>query len=139
MIQGKTFFKINKEDDRIEFYCTDGHVYIMEHHQDCCETVVIDDINGDLDDLIGTPILKYDEVTNDGKDKSLSPDLYEMSEDAESSTWTFYHFATIKGYVTIRWYGYSNGYYSESASFYKSDKNYLDEWRDYKLNEILKN
>lgn len=139
MIQGKTFFKINKEDDRIEFYCTDGHVYIMDHHQDCCETVTIDDIIGDLDDLIGTPILKYEEVTSDGKDQSLPSGIYEISKDDESSTWTFYRFATIRGYVTIRWYGYSNGYYSESVDFYKSDKNYIDEWRDYKLNEILKN
>lgn len=138
MIQGKTFFKINNEGDKIEFYCTDGHVYIMEHEQDCCETVVIDDINGDLDDLIGTPILKYVETAFSGNDsKALPSDIYEISKDDESSTWTFYHFATIKGYVTIRWYGCSNGYYSESASFYKSDKNYLDEWRDYKLSELL--
>lgn len=87
-----------------------GERWQMRHDQDCCESCSIEDIVGDLEDLVGAPIAIAEESTN--SDGSGDPSNYN-----ESFTWTFYRLATVKGYVTIRWYGSSNGYYSETASF----------------------
>lgn len=100
----KIAVNIEQNDDSLLFHMSDASIYKMYHSQDCCEYVHIEDINGDLDDLIGAPLLQAEESTSDAG-----------SNDGDSSTWTFYKFATRKGYVTIRWYGTSNGYYSETA------------------------
>lgn len=88
--------------EEIRFTLENGNILRMYHEQDCCEYVRVEDIGGNIEDLIGKPILLAEEVTNEG-------DL----EWGDTCTWTWYHFATIKGYVTIRWFGESNGYYSE--------------------------
>lgn len=95
---------------RIIFSCSDGTKYKMFHYQDCCEDVYIEDIIGDVHTLIGTPVLMAEDVSNECDKKALD-------EFTESYTWTWYKLATIKGYVTIRWYGESNGFYSESVDF----------------------
>lgn len=110
VLQGQILTKVEKiGDDSILFETATGEKYEMYHEQDCCEHVYIESIVGDLEDLVGSPILMAEEVTN--------IDEPPTSERGESYTWTFYKFATNKGYVTIRWYGSSNGYYSESVSF----------------------
>lgn len=116
---GLTLGKVEKfENERIEFETVDGRVFVMYHWQDCCEDVEIEDICGDLDDLIGEPILIAEEVQGaTSESKGLKPDGWQPDEWVESYTWTFYKLATRKGYVDIRWFGSSNGYYSESVDF----------------------
>ena len=106
---GKTLsdIKVNRDHDEITFVCQDDSEYLMYHDQDCCETVTIDDVSGDIMDLVGSPIILAEESSEAGVD----------SEWGDSSTWTFYRFATVKGYVDIKWFGSSNGYYSESVNF----------------------
>jgi hypothetical protein len=109
---GKTITKIDVEgNDQITFTTKEGPVYSMYHSQDCCESVTLDDVVGSWDDLIGTPILKAEEAQSHD-----NPDGVEK-EYQDSFTWTFYKLATIKGYVDFRWYGESNGYYSETVDF----------------------
>lgn len=93
------------------FTATDGRAWRMEHIEDCCESVEVNEIHGDVSDLIGSPILRAEEVQSE-QDDDLKPGKY-----SESWTWTFYKLATIKGEVVIRWLGESNGYYSESVYF----------------------
>lgn len=130
---GKTLTKIDKTHDEIIFHCKTGETYKMFHSQDCCESVSIEDINGDLEDLIDTPIIKAEEVSNKEfidafKSKFTIQGNWSMKDEEgnsepDSFTFTFYKLATIKGYVDIRWYGESNGYYSEGVDFRKADEN----------------
>lgn len=115
-ILGKTITHIKSEYDEITFTCDDGDRFSMYHVQDCCEGVYVEDIIGDLDDLLNSPILMAEEIINSNE----NPEGVPTKEYQDSFTWTFYKLATIKGYVTIRWYGESNGYYSESVTFSKN-------------------
>ena len=115
ILKGLTITSIDGlEDDSAEviFTTSEGRRFEMSHSQDCCEIVSIEDVCGDVNDLLNSPILLAEKETSD-KDpvdvnKEYHDDLY---------CWTFYKLSTFKGDVTIRWYGESNGYYSVGVDF----------------------
>lgn len=113
-LTGLTMANVERQGNEIHFTATDGQKWKLHHDQDCCESVTIDDINGELSDLIGAPILQAEEASNEPIPAKSAHEWQDYS-----FTWTFYKLATIKGYVTLRWYGTSNGYYSERVSFSK--------------------
>lgn len=115
ILLGKTITKIFQDQEKdpydILFVTSDGEKFILTHVQDCCEAVYLEDICGDLEDLLDSPIILAEKETNN---TLPSKDKYD-----ESYTWTFYKLATIKGSVTLRWYSTSNGYYSEEVELFR--------------------
>ncbi len=109
---GKTIVDIEggEKDEVIVFKCDDGTSYRLFHERECCESVYVEDICGDLEDIKNSPILVAEETCS--RENELSDHVPE-----ESITWTFYKLDTVKGGVVIRWIGESNGYYSESVDF----------------------
>ena len=105
---GRTLYRAEADGEALTLYLSDTNYVRFQHHQDCCESVYIEDICGDLEDLVGAPLVEAEKVSNYDSDP-----LY---ENEESYTWTFYRFRTRKGSVCVRWYGSSNGYYSEDVS-----------------------
>ena len=104
-ILGRTPVEVTGTDEEIVMRFSDGSQARWHHERDCCEIVTIEDVSGDWSDLLGQPLLVAEERTQDDPDA------------CESGTWTFYAFRGIGGSVDVRWYGCSNGYYSESVDF----------------------
>jgi hypothetical protein len=107
---GKVFSSVKNVDGTELVFENDQERFVFFHSQDCCEHVRIEDIVGDLSDLEGVELLKAEETNNIFDVLNTSEKEFD-----ESGTWTFYKFATCKGYVDVRWLGESNGYYSESV------------------------
>lgn len=110
---GRTITKIDGQvgDEEMIFHANDGSIFKFYHYQDCCESVAIEDIVGDINDLINSAIIIAESVDN------IDPPDEFNENDYESCQWTFYKFATIKGNITVRWFGMSNGYYSTGVSY----------------------
>lgn len=89
--------------------CGDG--FVLFHAQDCCECVDLDDFETTSNSLLGGEVLLFEERTSCGDE-----------DYGDTFTWTFYELKTTKGDLSMKWYGTSNGYYSESVYFAKVNK-----------------
>lgn len=109
-LMGKTIVEVKGErfDEAFMVKTDCGLVFTFYHEQDCCESVYLEDVIGDIDDLLGEVIL--------AEECSNQADPVDVEIHADSWTWTFYRLATVKGLVVLRFFGESNGYYSESVS-----------------------
>ena len=123
-LQGKSFVKVEHLvhrhglwQDEIRFYLPDGKYYLMGGATGEYADVYAESIVGDLQDLVNTPIILAEEVNN----FTLTQEQQKMELASRSCTWTFYRFRTIKGDVDIRWFGGSNGYYSEEVEISLED------------------
>ena len=100
----KSISELHQYKEEVVFTCESGKIVRMYHEQECCESVSLADFCGDASDIIGSIVISAEERTN------------QQSADYGSETWTFYDIQTSKGSLWLRWYGESNGYYSESVA-----------------------
>ena len=95
----------------IRFIFTDSTKYVM-CGDDCGGgnhvEVLVEDIDGDIQSLVGEKIELFECVSN-------------AADVNNELTWTFVKIRTNKDSITIRWYGDSNGYYSDMPVIYNED------------------
>lgn len=115
---GLVFTKVISDSESVTFYLTDNDYFIFKHLQNCCESVYLEDICGDLSDLENTPMVVAEELYS-------PPEYQDEDTDYGIRRWTFYNFRTNKGTVSLRFCGTSNGYYSVGVNVlrYKTEDN----------------
>ena len=107
LLKGETLAEVKVYSDEITFTTASGRKFRMWHQQDCCEHVEIEDVVGDWQDLIGSPMLVAEEACS--SDPAFNNEWWTMQclkdkadyDYGESNTWTFYKLATVKGSVII--------------------------------------
>lgn len=89
---GRTFVSVsNNAGETLVFLDAEGNGVEFYHGQDCCESVGINDIVGELSDLLHTPILRAE--VRSWSDEMPEGEGLTLPEYHDSYTWTFYEFA----------------------------------------------
>lgn len=104
---GETLAFIDASEGEILLTTQSGRRIRIHHEQDCCETVRVEDTQGNWHDLIGKVII---EATEDVQPQGDPPPEYQ-----DSWTRTTLIFKVDDATVISKWIGESNGYYSESV------------------------
>ena len=102
-----THIDINEAGNEIMLTTESNKIIRIYHEQDCCESVGIEDTEGNWHDLIGKVIIEASEDVRPAGDPAPKyPDSW---------TRTDLKFRVDGATVISRWIGESNGYYSESV------------------------
>lgn len=116
-LHGCTLTDVIRCQGGLRMYANDGRILLIMHEQECCESVDLIDVTGDLSDLIGSPVTVAEARQSPAPAKGEN----HYGHDYVTATWTFIELATVKGSVTLRFYGTSNGCYSETAVLYATE------------------
>lgn len=120
-IRGQTVVEIDgmsEGSEEVVIKTKEGGKLTLRYEQDCCASCSICQVDGDPLDLLGLPLIMAEEDGNVPEHDMKTEKGDEYGYGDESFTWTFVKFASVAGYVTLRWYGSSNGYYSEAPTAY---------------------
>lgn len=108
-LEGRTVESITVYDEfAIEYVFTDGSRVVQFHVQECCERVWFNDVDGDLNRLVGQVIIQAEE-------RHVPDPRWVMY---------FYTIRTELDSVTMRWYGDGgeSGYYGAQAWTYELEE-----------------
>ncbi len=106
---GHTLSHIDVDDEHHEILLTteSGRRVLIEHDQECCESVILEGVDGNPLELLGKPLLLAEhEAIDQGDPPPEAPDSW---------TRTKLTFRVDGATVICRWIGESNGCYSESV------------------------
>ncbi len=112
---GLTISSITRDGDTVTIQTGDGRLFIIQHHQDCCENVRL------VDSVIPDGVVGQKVVS--ASHNSDSPELSWYERVTGCSSWDSATRTDIKielenGLVVhLVWLGESNGYYGEGVSF----------------------
>ena len=105
VLVGQNLSSVKEAGEAVVFTLTDGRRYKLYHESDCCESVDLEEVDGNLTDLHGLVTV------------AMSEEEAGESTHDDSCTITTIRIATETATVTMTWRGESNGYYRETPTF----------------------